>query len=141
MNLTEFITKTATLEEFYEKKFNQTQRDIWYDELKSYSADRYEKAIDKDCKTLQYRPSLSAMIEAIQHVSSSTTEKEKVECKACKGTGYILYHKIINGHDCEYASLCNCPNAIGLEYDGAKIAETDRRSKYYLEKVENIFMR
>ena len=140
MNLTEFIEKTATLEEFFEKKLNQTQRNIWYDELKNYSADRYERAIDKACKTSQYRPSLGAMIEIIQHVSNNV-KKEQVECKACKGTGYLLYHKIMDGRDYQYACLCNCTNAIGLEYDGTKIADKEHRSNYYIKKGENIFLR
>lgn len=142
MTIEEFTAKTAVLEEFYDKKLNYTQKQIWYEELKNYSAEKYEKAIRFLCKNSQYRPTLSQMYETILTVKLDDGDiKKRVVCKACKGSGYLIYHKKINDFDYEYASLCNCENARGLEYDGSKIADVERRSSYYLEKAENIFTR
>ena len=139
MTFEEFIIETKTLEEFYNKDYNLTQRKIWYEELSSYSQEKYRKAISNVCKTMQYRPTLSQMIDVIKTTKLVQNEQASVECKTCKSTGYIVYHKIVNGIDYEYAALCNCQNAIGKEYDGTKIADKEHRSKFYLEKAENIF--
>ena len=141
MTLDEFTQKTKVLEDFYDKEYNFAQKQIMFDELKYYNADKYEKAIRIICKSNRYKPTLSEIIDAMQHIHIESEKKESYECKACKGTGYILYHKKINGIDYEYACLCSCENAEGLEYDGSKIADKEHRSNYYLERAENIFMR
>ncbi len=140
MTLEQFVIETKTLEEFYNKDYNQTQRSIWYDELQDYSRERYHKAIVDYCKQNQYRPTLSQILEAIRNAKTNQGEQqERTECEACHGTGYLIYHKIVNGYDYEYACLCACQNAIGKEYDGTKIADKERRSQYYIEKAENVF--
>lgn len=141
MTLGEFREKTKVLEDFYGKEYNYTQVQIMFDELQHYDAGKYEKAIKFLCKNNRYKPTLSEIIESMQHsVNYSNAERTVTDCKACKGTGYIIYHKKIGNDDYEYACLCNCKNAEGLEYDGTKIADKEHRSKYYLEKAEKIFM-
>lgn len=139
MTFEEFVIETKTLEEFYNKDYNLTQRKIWYDELGTYSKEKYHKAIVNVCKTMQYRPTLSQMIDTIKLTKNNEEQPENVECEACHGTGYLIYHKIINGIDYEYGCLCTCKNSIGKEYDGTKIADKEHRSQYYLEKAENVF--
>lgn len=139
MTFEEFVIETKTLEEFYNKDYNVTQRKIWYDELGSYTAEKYHKAIINVCKSMQYRPTLSQMIDVIKNVKDDSAEREKVECEACHGTGYLIYKKIVNGIEYEYGCLCACQNSIGKEYDGTKIADKEHRSKYYIEKAENVF--
>lgn len=141
MTYEEFIKKTKLIEDFFDKEYNYAQKEIMYEELKHYSAEKYEKAIHFICKTSRYKPILSEIIEAMQRSTNySNIEREKCECKACKGTGYIIYHKKINDCDYQFVSLCNCKNAEGLEYDGTKIADKEHKSKYYIEKAENIFL-
>lgn len=140
MTREEFAVNTKTLEEFYNKDFNYTQSNIWYDELKDFSSSRYEKAIKKCCKTLQYKPTLNQMLEIIVTIRENTQTAEKVDCELCHGTGYVIYHKMVNGIDYEFGAQCNCANGKGKDYDGTKIADKERRSKYYLEKVENVFL-
>lgn len=139
MTLEEFVIETKTLEEFYGKDYNQTQIKIWFDELKFYSVEKYRKAIINTCKSSQYRPTLSQILDSIMRVKLDTEEQERTECMACHGTGYVIYHKKENGYDYEYACLCNCQNAIGKEYDGTKIADKEHRSKYYIAKAEDVF--
>ena len=139
MTLEEFIIQTKTLEDFYGKEYNATQKQIMFDELKFYTPEKYDKAIRFMCKTNRYKPTLNELLEAMQH-SGGQQELEKTPCEACHGTGYIVYHKIIDSRDYEYGCLCNCANAEGKEYDGTKIADKEHRSKYYLEKAENVFL-
>ena len=139
MTYEEFVIETKTLEEFYGKDLNPTQREIWFEELKHYTNTRYKDAIRYVCKSSQYKPTLSQVLEAMQYTKSNNEEVEITECKACKGTGYILYKKEINGIMYEYASLCNCKNAQGKDYNGSKISDKEHRSKYYIEKAEKVF--
>ena len=140
MTFDDFVTATADLEAFYEKKLNPTQVRMWFDELKYYTAERYKKTIQKLCKSSQYRPTLSNILETIRAVSElGDAPKESVPCKACGGTGIVLYKKIVEGREYEFASQCNCKNAIGLDYDGSTIADKENRSDYYLAKATDVF--
>lgn len=140
MTYEEFIIETTTLEEFYNKEFNNTQKQIWYEELKRYVAEKYNKAIKIACRDNQYRPTLSEMLNIIKTVKLDNNMQESVkECKACKNTGYIIYKKKINGITYDYACLCNCTNAVGLEYNGLQIAEQEHKQPFYLAKSEDIF--
>lgn len=140
MNIEQFAIKTTTLEQFYNKSLNATQRQIWFDELKGYDEERYEKAIQFICKSNQYMPTLSAVLEIMTRGNIYAMEvKPKVPCKLCKGTGYILYKEKIKDNEYTFASLCNCENAKGLEYDGMKIADKEHRQPFYIRKAEEVF--
>ena len=138
MTFEEFTIKTKTLEDFYNKDLNYTQADIWFDELKNYSAERYEKAIRNICKTSQYKPALVQVLGEIKKVKTQS-DHSHVKCDYCKGTGYILYKRMINNHVYEYACLCVCSNAEGLEYNGLQIADQDHRQPFYIAKAQDIF--
>ena len=140
MTIEDFTIETTTLEEMYDKKFNFTQKQMWYEELQNYPVEKYRRAIRQICKTSQYRPTLNAILETIRTLKNELQEKETVKCSACKGTGYIIYCKKIEEVEYKYACLCNCKNAIGLEYDGTKIADKEHRTQFYLAKSEDIFL-
>lgn len=136
----DFDVATTDLEAYYEKAFNPTQKQIWFEELQYYTTEKYKKAINKICKTSQYRPTLGIMLDTIRSIKDEQeAPKEAVECKACHGTGYIIYKKKINDMEYDYVCQCNCPNAIGLDYDGTKIADKEKRSDYYLAKAVDVF--
>lgn len=139
MTFDEFRRETGNLESFYEKAYNSTQMQIWYEELREYTIEKYKQAIKHICKTSQYRPTLSLVIETIRKVKHEEKPREQYECKACHSTGIIFYKKVIEGLEYEYACQCNCPNAIGLDYDGTKIADKEHRSQYYLAKGVDVF--
>ena len=139
MTLEEFTIKTKTLEDFYGKELNYTQAEIWFDELKNYSADKYYEAIKRICKTSQYKPTLVQVLEEIRKIKVQTSEREKVACNICKGTGYILHDRVIGAHTYKYACLCMCDNANGLEYDGTKIADKEHRQPFYIKTAKEIF--
>ena len=141
MTRQDFAIQTKTLEEFYGKDLNYTQSDIWFEELKMYPPEKYGKAIRTACKTLQYKPTLSQILDIIRTVKAENSDTEKAKCEACHGTGYLIYKKVVNGREYEYGCLCACKNAIGKEYDGTKVADKEHRSQYYLERAENVFKR
>lgn len=140
MTREEFVVETKTLEEFYGKELNYTQADIWFDELKGYSADKYKEAIRRICKTSQYRPTLVQVTEELNKLRrSSDGVRENVPCELCKGTGYILHNRIENGQTYQYVCLCVCKNAEGLEYNGMKIADKEHRQPYYIKTAQEVF--
>lgn len=142
MTLEEFRSATATLESCYNRKMNETQIRVWFDELKYYDLEKYKKAVKKICTTNQYFPALSIVLDTLRNTRATVDlTKPKVECKACNGTGIVVYHKVIDGITYEYASQCNCQNAEGLDYDGTKIADKEHRSPYYLAKAVDVFLK
>lgn len=140
MTYEEFIIETTTLEEFYNKEFNNTQKQIWYEELKRYVAEKYNKAIRIACRDNQYRPTLSEMLNIIKAVKLDNIAQEKTgNCKACNNTGYVIYKKQVDGKTYDYACLCTCINATGLEYNGLQVNEQEHRQPFYLAKAQDIF--
>ena len=140
MTREEFAIETKTLEEFYGKELNYTQADIWFDELKNYSADKYQEAIKRICKTSQYRPTLVQVTEELNKLRRGQESiREKVPCELCKGTGYIFHNRVENGQVYQYACLCACKNAEGLEYNGMNIADKEHRQPFYIKTAQEIF--
>ena len=45
MEIPEFIDETSKIEEYYEKELTKVQRDVWYQELKKITVDRYRRII------------------------------------------------------------------------------------------------
>ena len=97
-------------------------------------------------RTLQKKPSLSAeswfdksfMKDFEAYVSDHFTGRIRwIDAKI--NTELLTGKKEINGIMYEYASLCNCKNAQGKDYNGSKISDKEHRSKYYIEKAEKVF--
>lgn len=139
MTYEEFVIKTKTLEDFYGKEYNSTQKEIMFDELKYYNIEKFDKAIRFICKINRYKPTLNEIIEAMKSSNINSEEKQIIPCKFCKGTGYFMYKKIENGYPYEYACLCICQNADGLEYNGSKISDKDHRSNFYIKSAREVF--
>lgn len=142
MTQVEFMEKTKWLCNLYNKSFNEDQLRFWYSSLQGYDANKYSRAITFYGQNSKYMPTISEMLTTLREMKNTPEEeqpKEKVPCKACNSTGYVLYKKVVNGIEYEYASQCNCPNARGLDYDGSKIADKEHRSDYYLAKAVDVF--
>ncbi len=140
MTRTEFAIKTKLLEDYYAKKMNSAQAQFWYDELGWCDVEKYEKAIKHLCMTSRYMPLLGDVIECIKTIrNANSEEKNKEKCELCKGTGYILYNKVENSRTYQYACLCVCKNAEGLEYNGMTIADKEHRQPYCIKSSQEIF--
>lgn len=140
MTREEFAEQTQRLCDLYGKTINQTQADFWLDQLQNYSANEYRRAVGEYAKKNKYMPAISDILTEIKNLKPyEQPKKEVVECKACNGTGYVLYKKVIDGREYEFASQCNCQNAVGLDYDGRTIKDEKHRSDYYLAKAVDVF--
>ena len=138
MQLDEFNMQTKRLCDLYGKSLNDEQMEFWYENLKNTSVVDYRRAIGEYAKKNKYMPAISDILDEIKNLKPLEQEqpKEIVPCKACRGTGIVIYRKVINGYSYDYAAQCNCQNAVGLDYDGSKCKE---KSDYYLAKAIDVF--
>lgn len=129
MTSTEFEDITTRLCNLFNKELNETQMNFWFKNLKDKEAVIYRRAIGEYAKKNKYMPTISDILNEIRNLKPLEQPKaEKVECKACRGSGIVIYHK--NGY--EYAALCNCKNSIGKEYE-------NKDSGYYIPKSTDVF--
>ena len=142
MQIGEFIEATGRLEKYYDKEYANEQRQIMFDELQGLDINRYKKLISLVIKTSKFLPKVADILEVNrqQPYNIDKEEKQKIECKKCNGTGYLLYTKRINNGDrflkYTYAAICDCGNAT--QYDGTKINDKEHRSKYYISYAKEL---
>lgn len=140
MTQEEFNYQAERLCNLFDKKLNSEQLNFWFKNLQDTDIVTFRRAIGEYAKKNKYMPAISDILTEIKNLKPyEVAKRESVECKACKGTGIIIYHKVIEGLDYEYAAQCNCQNAIGLDYDGRKVKKEDQRSEYYLAKATEVF--
>lgn len=137
MTIAEFNEITNRLCNLFNKELNEIQLEFWFKNLKDYDAITYRRAIGEYAKKNKYLPTISDILDSIRTLKPLEKVTEtKVECKACKSTGYILYKKVLGGIEYEYASQCNCANGDKVAYNGKNSRE---RTEYYLAKATDIF--
>ena len=120
---TEFIEETSRLENYYEKEYTTEQRRIMYEELKNIQIEKYRADIRQLLRTNKFLPKLADILAIDKETHIETKQENKItKCNKCKGTGYLLYTKIIKDGDKElkyqYAAICDCGNSkqyIGKE--------------------------
>ena len=137
MTLNEFTISTKTLEDFYGKELNMTQKKIWFDKLKNYAQEKYERAIISQCEISKYMPTLSQILEVVP--KSNGENRKIIPCNICKGTGYILYWKEENKQKYQYVCLCSCANAEDKRYNGLQINDKEHRQPYYVKTADEVF--
>lgn len=131
----EFIEATEKLEQYYDKEYTKDQMQIMYDELKDIEIERYRKLISIVIRKSKFLPKVADIIDANNEepYTNNKNEQEKIECKKCNGTGYIVYNKVIKDGTREYISsygaLCDCGNA--RQYKGWEITDTRYRTNFY----------
>ena len=141
MEISEFIEATSKLENYYGKEYTVEQRKIMHEELKSLPIERYRQLVSAVMRKSKFLPKIADFMEAnIEEPYKNKQEKEKIYCKKCKGTGYILYTKKIEDGYYErentYASICTCGNAA--QYKGWEIADKDNKSNFYTPMAEEL---
>lgn len=133
MEISEFIDATTRLEKYYDKEYTKEQRLIMFDELKEKTIDRYKYLVSQAIKRCKFLPKVADFVQIdieSPEINNKKEIREKIECKKCKGTGYIVYKKKIdNGVNAfynNYAAICDCGNAKvynGQDYYTPTIAE------------------
>lgn len=137
----EFIEATSRLEKYYEKEFSIEQQKIMFEELKEMPVEKYKKAITYCIRNSKFLPKIADILNAMNE-AKVTVAKEitRIECKNCKGIGYIPYYRQIeNGGKkitYQYFAVCECGNE--KRYDGRVISDTEHRSKFYIPLISEI---
>ena len=141
MEVTEFIQETGRIESFFEKELTKFQRDEWYQELKSMPINRYRQIVKQTFRECKFMPKLADIVSInneLPYSGNNSNERERVECKACKGEGVIKYFKDIEGKPYEYFARCTCQNGLDFTYDGTTISDIKHRSKFYVPLITQL---
>ena len=144
MQLNEFIEATAKLETYYDKEYTKEKAQIMFEELKNITVERYRKLISATIRKCKYLPRLSdifeAQLEIIENYGDDNKLQEKIECKKCKGSGYIVYKKKIDngGIPLVYnmAAVCDCGNAE--VYRGWETENNAHRTNYFTPTIQEL---
>ena len=137
----EFIEATSRLEKYYEKEFSIEQQRIMFDELREVSVEKYKKAITYCIRNNKFIPKVSDILNAINEVKTIVAkETTRIECKKCKGVGYVPYYKKIDNGGKEiiyqFFAVCDCGNE--KRYDGTTISDIEHKSKFYVPLMNEI---
>ncbi len=123
MTGTEFVKGTEQLETYYQKKLEDFEKDIWYRELGRMSYERFNKIIQQVYTRCKFMPKLADIFEInkeIPYTEKRKAETKQVKCKKCNASGIIIYKKIINNHEYDFAARCTCENGNKYIYNDGK---------------------
>lgn len=142
MKIEEFMNEVKQLENFYGKDLTDEQKQIWFKELRYLELPRFKYIETQIYKTLKFMPKLADIIEINSSLGYSQVKKdEKIKCKKCNGTGYLIYTKIIdNGtggkYKNVYGAICSCKQKV--KYEGWKITDEEHKTNYYTPYIEEV---
>lgn len=142
MTQSEFIEATSRIEQYYCKEYTNEQRKIMFKELGDIGIDRFRQLTSAIIRKNKFLPKIADFIEANIELpfSASKENLQKVECKKCNNTGYLIYTKVIKDGDRElknqYACVCDCRNA--RKYEGWKVSDKQYRSNFYTPLVQEL---
>lgn len=142
MKIEEFMNEVKKIENFYDKELSDEQKQVWFKELRYIELPRFKYIETQIYKTLKFMPKLADIVEINANLGYSQMKKEeqKVNCKKCNGTGYIVYKKLIdNGTsklEYNFGAICSCRQQP--KYEGWKITDERYKTNYYTPYVEEI---
>lgn len=142
MTQSEFIEATSRVETYFDKEYTTGQSQEMFKELKDISVERYRQLVSAVMRKCKFLPKIADFVEAnIQEpFSAKRDDLQKIDCKKCNGTGYLVYTKVMKDGDREfknqYASVCDCGNA--RRYEGWKVTDKRYRSNYYTPLVQEL---
>ena len=144
MTQSEFIEATSRIEQYYNKEYTNEQRRIMFKELEDVNIERYRQLVSTVIRKSKFLPKIADFVEANVETPFSTQKNDlqKIECKKCNSTGYLVYTKIIKDGERQlknqYACVCTCGNA--RRYEGWKVTDKRYRSNFYTPLVQEIRM-
>lgn len=139
MNKKEFIDYIKELENFYGQPLNDTEREVWFENLKFMTIQRFNYIIAEVYKTNKFMPKLSEILaihKSIPYTALKEQKEVKGDCPKCGNTGYVIYTKVIDGHSYKFGAVCECGRQ--KRYDGRQVADERNRSDYYIPTVSEI---
>ena len=137
MTKQEFIEYVGQIENVYKNQnLSNIEKEIWYENLKFMSIERFNYILAEIYKTSKFRPTLADILQFHKQIPYTAKKEEreiKSGCKKCNGTGYVFYTKEISGKKYKYSAVCDCGRCE--RYDGRKCADPKNKSKYYIPTI------
>lgn len=129
----EFVDYITELENYYNQKLNDTEKEIWYNSLKFMTVQRFNLIISEIYKANKFMPKLSEILDMHRQIPYTTKKEIKGNCKKCDGIGYVFYIKEINNKKYKFSAVCDCGR--NERYDGRKCANPKNKSEYYIPTI------
>ena len=142
MTQSEFIEATSRIEQYYNKEYTNEQRRIMFKELEDINIERYRQLVSTVIRKSKFLPKIADFVEANVETPFSTPKDtlQKIECKKCNSTGYLVYTKIIKDGERQfknqYACVCTCGNV--RKYEGWKVTDKRYRSDFFTPYAQEI---
>ena len=137
MTKQEFIEYVGQIENVYKNQnLSNIEKEIWYENLKFTSIERFNYILAEIYKTSKFRPTLADILQFHKQIPYTAKKEEreiKSGCKKCNGTGYVFYTKEINNKKYKYSAVCDCERCE--RYDGTKCADPKNKSNYYIPTI------
>lgn len=142
MEINEFVNAIERLEIYYGKEYDKRQLQIMFEELKDIPIVRFKQLVSQSIKRCKFLPKVADFIQLekeVLYIDNKHEEQEKIDCKKCNGTGYIIYTKRVNNGDksfeYSYAAICDCRNS--KQYKGWEI-QGNNKSDYYTPMAKEL---
>lgn len=133
MTRNEFIEYVEQIQNVYHKELTAIELDIWYENLKFMTIERFNYILSEIYKTNKFMPTLADILQVHKQIPYTAKKDEKEingSCKKCNGTGYIFYTKEVSNKKYKYSAVCDCGR--NERYDGTKCVDPKNKSKYYI---------
>lgn len=111
-------------------------RDIYFQEMQYITPDKWQLIEPMIFRKYKFMPKIAEICEIKKEVKDETQKKEKIFCKICNSSGYILVKKIIDDYPYEFGYACICGN--GYKYDGRTIKDTKHRTDFCIRGIEEL---
>ena len=94
MTKQEFIEYVGQIENVYKNQnLSNIEKEIWYENLKFMSIERFNYILAEIYKTSKFRPTLADILQFHKQIPYTAKKEEreiKSGCKKCNGTGYVF---------------------------------------------------
>lgn len=120
-------------------ELNEKELEVWYENLKFMTIQRFNYIIAEVYKTKQFMPKLSEILEihkSIPYTAMQEQTEVKGHCQKCGDTGYVIYTKLVDGRPYQYAAICDCGRQ--QRYDGRQCTDAKNQSDYYIPTITEI---
>jgi len=139
MNKKEFIGYIEQIQNLYHKQLTQIEVEIWYDNLKFLTIERFNYILSEIYKTNKYMPTLADILQMHRQIPYTIKDEEeniKTFCNKCNNLGYVIFIKKISGINYKYAAVCDCGRR--KKFVGSECNEPKNKSRYYIPTIQEI---
>lgn len=138
MEYRDFMDYVGQMQEFYDKTLSDIELEVWYNNFKYMTLERFNDVICEAFKTSKYLPKLSELLQIQKTLPYTQPVKQTKDgkCQKCSNTGYVLYTRIVDNKPYTYSAVCDCGRAN--RYDGKEIVDPKNKSDYYIPTMTEI---